>query len=90
MKRLSRVLRLAGIGLVVAAIGQQLQRPPKKRTWMGHILGIPYDFRPPTLERVKERWWNPKNPHLLAPHVFGVGWSINLFRVKQKLESLVA
>ncbi|HET7035979.1 MAG TPA: DUF5808 domain-containing protein [Thermomicrobiaceae bacterium] len=90
MKHLSKLVGMAAIGLVASAIGQQLQLPPNKRTWTGHILGIPYDFRPPSLARVKERWWNPKNPHLLGPRVFGVGWSINLYQVKQKLASLVA
>lgn len=90
MKRLSNLLVAGAVGLVVAAIGQQMQRPPDKRTWTGHVLGVPYDFRPPTLQRFEERWWNPKDPHILTPHMFGVGWGFNLYQVVHKLESLVS
>jgi hypothetical protein len=67
---------LLGIGAVV----QQLRLPPQERTWHGRIMGVPYDFRPPTLERMRERWWNP-NAGLFTPHVFGVGWTLNLYRL---------
>jgi hypothetical protein len=47
----------------------------------GRFLGVPYDWRRPTLARFKERWWNPEEPRLLVPKVFGVGWDINLARL---------
>jgi len=47
----------------------------------GKFLGVPYDWRRPTLARFKERWWNPDEPRLLVPKVFGVGWDINLARL---------
>jgi hypothetical protein len=71
---------VAAVALSVAAVVQQLRRPESERTWHGRILGVPYDFRMPTLERIRATWWNP-NAGLFTPHVFGVGWSINLYRV---------
>ena len=42
---------------------------------------MPYDFRMPTVERVKERMWNPSTSTLIDPRVFGVGWTLNLGRL---------
>ena len=47
----------------------------------GKFLGIPYDWRRPTVARFKSRWWNPDEPRLFVPQVFGVGWTINLARL---------
>ena len=47
----------------------------------GKFLGVPYDWRRPTLARTKERWWNPDEPRLLTPKVFGWGWDLNLARL---------
>jgi hypothetical protein len=89
MKRLAGLMRFGAIALVVAAIVQQLRRPQRQRTWTGRLLGIPYDFRKPTLERFEQRWWNPKEPNLLTPNFFGVGWSVNLYQVKHQLEEML-
>jgi hypothetical protein len=47
----------------------------------GKILGVPYDLRRPTVARFKERWWNPDEPRLFVPKVFGLGWDVNLARL---------
>lgn len=67
--------------LAVAAVVQQLRRPPQERTWYGTIAGVPYDFRIPTVERLRATFWNPNNPNLLVPQPFGIGWSINFYRL---------
>jgi hypothetical protein len=78
MKRLRTIMKLAAIGLVVAAVVDQLRRPPVERTWEGKVAAIvPYDFRMPTIERARSRWWNPNEPRLFVPQVFGVGWTVN-------------
>jgi hypothetical protein len=64
--------------LTALAIYDQLVRAPEHRTWEGVVLGVPYDFRMPTLEIVRQRFWNPADPRIFTPHVFGVGWSVNL------------
>ena len=67
--------------LVGAAIRDQLSRPPEERTWHGDIGGIPYDFRIPTVEKVRSTFWNPNDSRLLVPQAFGVGWTINFYRL---------
>ena len=60
-----------------AVVVTELRKSPEDRTWHGKLAGVvPYDLRPPTLERVRSRLWNPDDPHVLVPHVFGVGWTV--------------
>ena len=49
-KRTIRVVgAVAGVGLVAAAVGTELLKPRRKRTWHGRVAGVvPYDFRRPT------------------------------------------
>lgn len=45
----------------------------------GRLFGVvPYDFRRPTLERVRRTLWNPDDERFLVPTVFGVGWTVNV------------
>jgi hypothetical protein len=45
----------------------------------GKIFGlVPYDFRPPSLARARETFWNARDPRFLVPTFFGVGWTVNL------------
>jgi uncharacterized membrane protein len=48
-----------------------------KKSRTGRFLGIPYDWRKPSLQRTKERAWNVDEPQLLVPKSYGWGWSIN-------------
>jgi hypothetical protein len=81
MDRITKILVAAGGALIGAAVVQQLRLPPAERTWQGRVAGVPYDFRPPTVERLRASFWNPEDPSLVTPRVFGVGWSINLYRL---------
>jgi hypothetical protein len=68
-------LVLAIIGVV--AIIQELRKSPSERTWNGKVADlVPYDFRIPTIERVRSTYWNPKGP-IISGKVFGVGWAPN-------------
>jgi Family of unknown function (DUF5808) len=82
-KRTTQVVGTAvGVGLVAAAVGTELRKPRRRRTWHGRVAGVvPYDFRRPTLSRVKARWWNPGDRRVLTPRVFGVGWAVNVGRL---------
>jgi hypothetical protein len=61
----------------VIAVIQELRKPPDERTWHGKVADIvPYDFRLPTIERVRTTYWNPEGP-VLSARVFGVGWAPN-------------
>ncbi|MBN2028265.1 MAG: hypothetical protein JW854_16060 [Actinobacteria bacterium] len=54
----------------------------------GKILGMPYDFRIPTPARIKERMWNPDDPRVIMPRVFGAGWTINFATLREKNKTL--
>ena len=69
------------VGLTIAALVRELRRPAEERTWHGRIAYVPYDFRPPTLARIRDRLWAPENKRLLVPQVFGLGWSVNFGRL---------
>ena len=51
-------------------------QPPKPQ---GYWAGIPYDWRRPTVERVKSRMWNPQDPRLCTPRAWGWGWDLNFY-----------
>ncbi len=65
---------LAVIGVI--AVVQELRKPRDERTWHGEVAFFPYDFRMPTVERVKTTYWNPGGP-MFSARVFGVGWAPN-------------
>jgi hypothetical protein len=72
---------LAIIGIV--AVVQELRRPPQERTWHGRVADlVPYDFRKPTMDRVRETYWNPEGP-VISGKVWGVGWAPNFGAVKK-------
>jgi hypothetical protein len=82
-----RLIRVAVAGLVVAAIVTELRKPEPERTWRGRVGGVvPYDFRPPTWDRIRDAYWNPHSDELFSDRVFGVGWAVNLHRAKELLE----
>ena len=89
VSRARRVVRLVAIGLVLAAVAQEAAKPRAERTWRGRVLGfVPYDFNPPTWQRVREAYWNPDDPRLFTDRVLGVGWAINLHRARGLLSEL--
>jgi|PersoiStandDraft_1058852.scaffolds.fasta_scaffold158304_1 hypothetical protein len=89
LRRVRRLVRLAAFGLVVAAVATELSKPEPERTWEGRVFGIvPYDFRPPTWQRIRDAYWNPSSEHLFSDRVFGVGWAINLHRTKTLMGQL--
>ena len=51
----------------------------------GRFFGIPYDFRPLTRARLKERWWNPSDRRLWTPKAFGWGYDLNLYELARRL-----
>ncbi len=84
--RVRTAVKIAGLALLAAAILKELRKPADEREWHGDLAGfVPYELRPPTLTRVRERWWNPRDPRILTPHVFGVGWSVNFGRLIRNL-----
>ncbi len=71
------IWRLILFVIGVIAVVQELRKPPDERTWHGKVVDfVPYDFRMPTVERMKSTYWNPGGPPL-SGKMFGVGWDPN-------------
>ncbi len=49
------------------------------------ILGMPYNFGPLSSEQVANRVWNPSDPRIFMPRVFGVGWTLNFGAIAVRL-----
>ena len=87
LRRIRRLVRFTAFGLVVAAVATELAKPESERTWEGRVFGlVPYDFRPPTWQRIRDAYWNPDSDRLFSDRVFGVGWAVNLYRAKTLME----
>jgi len=73
------LLKMAVIGAFVGAIYAELRKPPEQRTWHGKLLGVvPYDFRVPSIEQLRQAYWNPHSPKVFTDRPFGVGWAVNI------------
>ena len=80
------LIQVTAITLTIAAVCQELEKPKEERVWHGKLADlIPYDFRLPTIERVKESFWNPYNSSIFTREAFGVGWAINLYALLERL-----
>jgi hypothetical protein len=66
-----------------AELGSETEAP--RTAGAGRVLGMPYDWRVPTGARVAERLWNPRDPRIWMPRIFGVGWSINFGAIAVRL-----
>ncbi|MCL4535440.1 MAG: DUF5808 domain-containing protein [Bacteroidetes bacterium] len=84
------LIRAAAVATVVAAVVQELQKTEEERTWHGTVFGfVPYDFRMPTLERIRAAYWNPEDPRILTPRVVGIGWGINIPSLVRTMQQVV-
>jgi hypothetical protein len=80
---------MVAFGLLTAAIATELAKPEAERTWHGRVFGVvPYDFRLPTWQRIRDAYWNPESDELFSDRVFGVGWAVNLYKAKTLLEDV--
>jgi len=87
LRRIRRLVRFTTFALVAAAVATELAKPAPERTWNGKVFGVvPYDFRPPTWQKIREAYWNPESDRLFSDRVFGVGWALNLYRAKTLME----
>lgn len=49
------------------------------------VFGLPVEARGLTRARVRSRAWNPEDPALVVPRLFGAGWTVNLGSLAVKL-----
>lgn len=79
MGDLFKLMRTLAWMAFFGALYQELRKPPEARTWHGRVAGVvPYDFRVPTLERLRQAYWNPESETVFTDRVFGVGWAVNI------------
>jgi len=91
MKDLANLVRTAIWLAFFAALYQELKKPAEERTWHGKVAGVvPYDFRLPTIERIREAYWDPDSDVLFTERVVGVGWSVNLPVAMRKLSEIAS
>lgn len=90
MRWRNRVIATVAALLTVVAILDQVGRRPEDRDWHGRVLGVPYDFRLPTAERIRTRLWNPDDERIIIPAVIGIGWTVNLYQLKRRAQLLIA
>jgi len=82
----TRLLQVTVVALTLAVVFQELEKPKEKREWHGKVASIfPYDFRIPTIERLKESYWNPYERQVFTSPVFGIGWAINFCALLENL-----
>ena len=86
VKNLNQLLQATVITLTLVAVCQELEKPEEKRLWHGKVARfVPYDFRLPTMERIKEAYWNPYDSRIMVPEAFGIGWAINFYSLLERL-----
>jgi len=83
-------LKMLAAALAIAAVIKELRLPKDQRTWHGAVAGfVPYDFRMPTFDKIKNVMWNPEGT-ILVNRAFGVGWTINFGAIVARVRSLSA
>ena len=91
MTDLLRLVRTLAWMALVGAIYQELRKPPEARTWHGKVAGtIPYDFRVPTIERLREAYWDPSSERIFSEKVLGVGWAVNIPTAARRISEIVS
>lgn len=88
-RRIGRLIAAILATLLAVAVWRELRTPAGRRAWHGSVLGVPYELRPPTLARARERLWSPDRPGVLVPTLFGAGWTVNAGRLVRLLGRLV-
>ena len=51
----------------------------------GRFLGMPYDFRRPTVERFRRTAWNPKDRRVFVGKAYGWGYDVNFAALWRRL-----
>jgi len=82
---IGRLIQAAAITITIAAVCQELEKPEEERHWHGKLGFIPYDFRLPTIERLRESYWNADTSAIFTPEAWGIGWAINFHALLEKM-----
>lgn len=81
----NNMLTVVAMIIAVVAIRRQLRLPKDERTWHGTVeVPVPFEFRRPSVDRLRDSVWNPADDRLFVPMAFGVGWSVNVARLLRR------
>ena len=80
MRQVSRLRKLTSLFALVTVVYAL-----KTRQSHGRFLRVPFEFRVPTPQRIRQRLWNPDEESIVMPQAFGVGWTLNLYQVARRL-----
>ncbi len=80
MRLVSRLRKLTSLFAVITIVYAL-----KTRQSHGRFLRVPFEFRVPTPQRIRQRLWNPAEESIVTPQAFGVGWTLNLYQVARRL-----
>jgi hypothetical protein len=86
VRALKRTTQMAVLALFGLAMYKEMSQPEDQRQWHGRMLGVPYDFRPPTSQRFRDAWWNERAGWITTTP-WGLGWTINFHRLTTILMS---
>lgn len=51
----------------------------------GYFLGMPYEWRRPTMHRLKHRMWNKEDDRIVVPRWYGWGYDVNLHALGRRV-----
>ena len=80
-----RFIQATLLTVTLAAVCQELEKPEEERHWHGRVGFIPYDFRPPTIQKIKDTFWNPESTSVFMLEICGVGWAVNFHALLEKM-----
>jgi hypothetical protein len=91
LKDLAWIMRTLVLLAAAGAIYRELRLPREERTWHGRLLGfVPYDFRIPTIARIRDAYFNTSTDRIFTPEPVGVGWAVNVAAILKRLGVLSA
>ncbi len=79
--RITRIIKFVVAAFFAATVAYAI----KTKQSHGRFVGVPFEFRFPTIHRLKKRMWNKDDPRLFTERPFGIGWTINLYQAAKRI-----
>ncbi len=79
------VLVVMAVGGLVALHRSRVHAGITSMARRGKFMGMPYDWRRPTVDRFKREVWNQQERRVLVPKSYGWGYGLNLAELKRRL-----
>ena len=57
----------------------------KSKSTHGRFLGVPFEWRIPSINEIRVTLWNPASDRLFVPTIFGIGWILNTHELLKRL-----